>query len=136
MSEAPIKQRLLNGARVLGSLWNSGIRCQVKWRQCGCEAPKRTKFCEGKKQWDKLAGQADPKRLAIKDSPTYILDMMTNAELDAAAVTMKIDLPEVGVVAVGSKGEISFSALELVGPEALKAVMMILRKFPGAKVIG
>ncbi len=133
---APIKQRLLNGARVLGALWNSGVRCQVKWHYCACEAPKRTKFCEAKKQWLNLAEQADPPRTGGDVSTaTYVLDRMTNAELDAAAITMKIEMPEVGVVSVGSKGEISFTALEKVGPDALRAVMMILRKFPGAKVI-
>jgi hypothetical protein len=138
MNAAPIKQRLLNGAKVLGGLWNSGIRCQVKWRKCECAGEQRTKFCEGKKQWLDLARKADPPRVpgGGGDSPTLVLDLMTTAELDAATVTMKVDIPDVGEISVGSKGEISFTALQKVGPDAIRAVVMILRKFPGAKVIG
>ena len=135
---APTKTRLLTGAKLLGSLWNSQIRCPGGWRECTCEEAARTKFCRGKRQWLALAveDRAPHVRYVDKESPIYLLECMTTAELDVLGVTVKIEMQEVGVVSVGSKGEISWKALYETGPETLKAVMLILRKFPGSKLVG
>lgn len=137
-TSAPIKTRLLNGARLLGTLWNSQVRCPNGWKECACVDAEKTKFCRGKTQWLVLATEdrAPHVRYVDRESSIYLLECMSTAELDATGVTVKIEMQEVGVISVGSKGEISWKALYETGPETFKAAMMILRKFPGSKLVG
>lgn len=137
-STAPVATRLLNGAKMLGSLWNSQIRCPRGWQECQCEESERTKFCKAKRQWLALGLEhREPHiRYVNPESPIYLLECMTTAELDLTGVTVTVEIPEIGRIKVGAKGEITWKALYETGPETLKAVMMILRQFPGSKLAG
>ena len=119
LSDAPVPARLLNGARVLGKLWNEKTRCPNGWAYCDDSADhERTTFCKAKYQWLKLAmGVRDAVAKSSREervSDKFIVSCMTDAELDASCITMKIEIPEVGLVALPRHdGQMS---VELDGP--------------------
>lgn len=134
VTEAPVGARLLNGARLLGQLFRSGVRCNLGGWSMGC-CPNPTKFCQAKTQWMRLAEKAGRE---IEMTDWGVIEAMTFSEFSATGLTMKVDLGEIGVVGVGSRSEIPIADFLLIAqnPESMKSVLKVLRSFPGSKVTG
>jgi hypothetical protein len=123
-----MNDRLLNGARMLGALWHSGKQCQDGWYpRCSC--PEKTQFCLVKAQWVALA-KKDGRAL---DDERMIVEAMTAQELSESGMTIVLD----NGIRVGPAGELSAEeAARLVAtPDAIPAVMKVLKSFPGARVV-
>jgi len=126
-----IQQRLANGARVLGKMWLDGERCPKGWKSTECECTPKSRFCKAKAQWIDLALQDGR---MIEEGDYGLPLMMTASEWDNSGLTLKIEIPEVGVVGVGPKGSISMMELEKITPETMPSILKIFKFFPGAKV--
>lgn len=141
------KARLLKGSRVLGQFWLAGDRCQEGWSvhgikppegvevpkapECVCE--KKSRFCKAKVQWINLAIEEGR---GLLDDPYGIPLMMMASDWDATGLTLKIDLPEIGMVGIGPNGITSMTELAKISqaPESLHSMMNIWKMFPGSRV--
>lgn len=130
----PVEIRLVNGAKVLGQLYRAGGRCEEGWA-CGCSR-KISKFCIAKGQWLALAIQAS-RPLPDQDGPFALIEMMTPAEFDASGLTLTVELPEIGTVKIGPKGQMSMADLLTLAanPESAKGTFKVLQGFPGSRVV-
>lgn len=123
-----MNDRLLNGARMLGALWHSGKQCQDGWYpRCSC--PEKTQFCLVKLQWVALA-KTDGRAV---DDERMIVEAMTAKELAESGMTITLD----NGVKIGPAGEITVdeAARLVAAPEAIPAVLKVLKSFPGARVV-
>jgi hypothetical protein len=133
-------RRLLKGARILGEIWERGDRCGLGWsKECDCESP--NPFCEAKARWLKLVEQeraAGEKRpwTPKSDHPFYIADVMKVSEVVATKVTVKLEVPDVGTIKVGPKGDYTWKAYRalMAEPGSMIRMQHILKLFPGSKV--
>jgi hypothetical protein len=122
-----MNDRLLNGARMLGALWGNGQKCRSGWLpECSCPEP--TQFCKVKVQWVALTRQdgrtINPDRM--------IVEAMTARELEESGRTIELDNGvKIGPAGMVSTGE---AAALVATPEAVPAVLKVLKAFPGAKV--
>jgi len=138
------KERLLKGAKVLGDFWRAGARCTEEWSSfgasldpsyglgCVCEA--KSKFCKAKAQWVGLA--KDDGRVSA-EGPFDVALMMTAEEWDRTGLTLKVEIPDVGVVGVGGpKGVIPMKQMEKVSlaPATMASILKIFKVFPGSNV--
>jgi hypothetical protein len=128
---------LVNGARLLGQLWRQNIRCADGWSDtCGDRQP--TKFCKAKRQWLDLLSQdrqeGDYRPLPDFGREAFLLEAMNPDEFEATGMTVEYDIPTVGRVKVGPKGEIPAAMLRE-EPVTIKAVLQVLETFPDAKVL-
>lgn len=150
---APVKARLLNGARLLGKLWaQAGPKCAWGWEPCP-HSP-RPRFCEAKIQWIRLA-QSAGKEL---HTDRTLIESMSIEEFDASGLTIVVTIPGLQAIVcsrgaggagcetidtpdrnvrVGAKGVTSMKEFaRLAGdPAGAESVFKILDAFPGAKVI-
>lgn len=129
----PADRRLVNGAKLLGSLWRAGDRCMNGW-SVGCLDSAPSGFCEAKAQWIELARETGR---TISEEPFRLAVAMTDEELEATGMTLSIDIPEYGPVRLGPKGSMTpAQAAELAGrPAEFAAVMRVLGTFPGSKMV-
>ena len=154
-AKPPAAERLLRGAKVLGTLWMKNIRCPMAWQYSVCTCEPKTEFCKARALWMELltseivamnrdaglVGDADIDGGAVRlDEPSTDFDLimqMTAAEFEASGLTLVLEFPEIGTVKVGPKGSIPWKAFVLKTKNAndLKIVMKVLRDFPGAKVV-
>jgi hypothetical protein len=138
------KERLLKGAKVLGDFWQAGERCTEEWSSfgasldpsyglgCVCEA--KSKFCKAKAQWVSMA--KDDGRGAA-EGPFDVALMMTAEEWDRTGLTLKVEIPDVGVVGVGGpKGVIPMKQMKIVSlaPATMASILKIFKVFPGSNV--
>jgi hypothetical protein len=133
----PIRQRLINGAKILGDLWReTAEHCDDLWAmKCSCDTP--SMFCKGKLHWVKLAKEqlssGGVRQLPKQDHSYALFEMMTAEEVAATRVTVNISIPGHGVVKVGPDG-VDPSILK-VSPDLLEATKLVLETFPGSKVV-
>lgn len=123
-----MNDRLLKGALMLGALWHSGKQCQDGWYpRCSC--PEKTQFCLVKVQWVALA-QKDGRGV---DGERMIVEAMTAKEFSESGMTITLD----NGVKIGPAGELAVdeAARLVAAPEAIPAVLKVLKSFPGAKVV-
>lgn len=130
---AGISERLLNGAKLLGQLWRSGVRCGSGW-SAGCLCGSPVKFCRAKEQWMRLADKAG--RTVDVASQWAFIEAMTIDELEATGLTLTRDLGDLGKVKVGPAGDFPVREfMKICGDqESLKSVLRVIRKFPGSRV--
>lgn len=130
--------RLLRGARILGRLWQGGPRCADGWsRRCSC-TPK-TESCVAKLKWIEMVLDYGPDQLALAswtgDEPYFVIEAMTVSQFEATGLTVRVDIPGRGIIAIGPKGTCWKTLTDLAQvpeqeeDEAWKAVMMIQRMF-------
>ncbi|MGH9390189.1 MAG: hypothetical protein ACRD1Z_11285 [Vicinamibacteria bacterium] len=136
MSDAkdlPLPQRLVNGAKLLGKLWSAGKRCAALWNpSCDCE--EKNDHCRGKARWVELFGKSDPVReLVLGDFG--VIESMRCSELTASGLTAKVEIPDIGILTVGPKGQVPLEELFRGDYDGMKTVAQVLREFPGARVI-
>jgi hypothetical protein len=146
IEDLPLPDRLINGARILGTAWRSGDRCEKGWslesadadgEEWICACPKRTRFCKAKVQWLTLAIRDG----RIPEPGSMALAVLMNAaEWDVTGVAMTMDLGAAGSVKVGTgpKAAISRTRLERLSkeaPETLAAVLKVTKIFPGTTVV-
>lgn len=125
------KDRLLTGAQKLGKLWNEGQRCTDGWASyCTCEIPKT--FCKGKELWMSLAAGEGR---GLGEGPFEVVEAMLASEFEASKLTMVVEVPDLGKVRVGPKGEVPWKSFLGQDIEALRTVLSILTSFPGSKVV-
>lgn len=130
MVESEVGARLLRGASVLGRLHAKEEAGKCGWAvECACGEP--APWCKAKALWVKLAVE-DGRKVEGELWQTF-----TKEELAEAKLTVTLDIPGLGHVKVGPKGDLPWDAVDKVGGEAetLRAVLMILRNFPGSKVL-
>lgn len=131
--DLPAHIRLVNGAKMLGDLWRDGLRCRGGWRaKCDCE--KSTKFCRAKLQWASMAS-AERGPGIFSGTPFEIIEAMTGEEFRASDLTIELEVPEFDRVKVGPRGDVSYDDVAKTDV-GLRAVVMVLKKFPGSKVVG
>jgi hypothetical protein len=149
MSDLSIDERLKNGARLLGKLLHSGVKCSAGWSGMVCSCRPRNRFCEAKAQWvamkkEQLAARGENIRdIVAPEHPCAIALLMSIDEFEAAAITMPMTLPGRGddapdvVLRVGAKGQIGMRELRALSdiPDALSSVMNVLSTFPGSRVV-
>jgi hypothetical protein len=93
---AHLRARLLRGAKVLGTLWRSGARCEGEWSAvCPCEP--QGIFCRAKERWVKifgeLHGEEEVARLRRDGGRFGLLLAMTVRQFEATGLTLLIELP-------------------------------------------
>lgn len=134
MIDLDAKARLLKGAGYLGKLWQGNVRCQSGFKlACACEP--KTKFCEAKALWLKLAGE-DSRVVGGSEDEFAVVNLMTLPEREATGLTVTVDYPGVGPVRVGPSGDIPWKLHGAMDPDSVKSVLMILKTFAGSKVVG
>jgi hypothetical protein len=132
---ATIPSRLLNGARILGSLWQAGVRCRSEWSGvCPCEKP--VEFCVAKKKWLGLVLELYegkyPYELTGMEG-LLVLECMDSKMFEATGLTILLAPPGVRApLRVGRRGTCGQTILDLVAiPEgkdrddAIEAVILI-----------
>lgn len=142
-----LSDRLLKGARMLGNLWRSKLRCARGWAiepqdlvpgfavfgPCLC--PKKTKFCEARVLWLNLALEANQ---FIESGEHGLADTMTAAQWDATGLTMTVESEKAGTLRLGSKATISAAHLAKLSenPDAAISILALTRAFPKARIEG
>lgn len=124
-----MKDRLKNGARMLGALWHSGKKCKEGWLPgCSCGSG-QTQFCIVKLQWVALA-QKEGRAI---EPDLMIVEAMTATELEETGMTIILD----NGLRIGPSGSISVKEAARLAyePEAIPAVLQVLKSFPGARVV-
>lgn len=140
--EPNTRDRMLKGARLIGDFWRAGDRCAEGWRTfevdadpayaAGCACGERsTRFCKAKRQWLVLAKQGGRD---LSPDPFGLALAMTASEWDATGLTMRVEFPEVGTVAVGAKGSIPMKELAKLTTETLPPILLLFKNFPGSQV--
>jgi hypothetical protein len=133
VEEKTLEERLMKGARIIGELWRLKERCPKGFapEECACE--KKTRFCKAKAQWLGLAF-ADA-RESVEGEYDLAL-MMKGLEWDATGLTLKWDLEGVGLIHVGSKGNLKMADLLALmeNPESARSVLGLMKSFPGSQV--
>jgi hypothetical protein len=132
---AIIPSRLLNGAKILGSLWQAGVRCRSEWSGvCPCEKP--VEFCIAKKKWLglvlELYGGKYPHELTGAEG-LLVLECMDSKMFEATGLTILLALPKTRApLRIGRRGTCGQTILDLVsipdGPDrndAVEAVILI-----------
>jgi len=133
-SDLDLSTRLLNGARVLGSIWkNAEEPKSCGWGFCGCyHSGQGTKWCEAKRQFYVLLTKTgrDP-----HSGDFAVIESMTLAEADAANVVVEVEVP-VGKIRVGGGGAISWADLgKMTGsPKEAASLFQVLSNFKGSVV--
>jgi hypothetical protein len=139
----PVADRLKRGAAMLGELWRKGIRCSEEWSvlcpdadptliaECFCET--KTTFCHAKIQWLKLAMDSGRE---IVDGEFGLILAMNGSEWDASGLTVKFDIPGVGIHGIGPAGVMGRQdILKLCeAPDTLGSILNMMKSFPGMKV--
>lgn len=134
VKDLPLAERLVRGASVMGRLWREGKKCERIWAfDCNCDEAKKTDFCKAKAQWTKLYLEGG--REIDFGGDFGIIEAMTSGELNASGLTLTLDVPEIGKVKVGPKGDLPWADFCRLGAEVLPTVMKVLKAFPGSKVI-
>lgn len=139
VSEKPLNERLLEGARVLGALFRSGQKCKGGFRlvaddgapDCPCQAP--TKFCKAKIQWALLALSAERD---LEEGEYGLILTMRLSELEASGFTVTFEFPETGALKAGPKGACTTRDLVELwkDPESAGHVLRLMARFPGSKM--
>jgi hypothetical protein len=138
--DQPIWQRLLEGAKVLGQLWQKYKGCAKAWdvsEVCACLADQKpSPFCRARTRWLTLALEAGRE---VVDGEWGLFYSMTASEWDATGLTIKIELLDIGgVVAVGPAGAVTMRGLAQIaekgGKEGLRGALKIIQSFEGSKI--
>jgi hypothetical protein len=137
MNAAPIGERLLKGAYILGYNWKRRVRCQNGWRQdCTCEP--KTSFCKAKLHWLKLAAMdlqdGAERYIPEADNDYYIIETMKIAEFKKMGLTLNIELKGGGVLNFGPNSDLPLGEIAQ-DDELSKAVSSIVKAFPGAEIV-
>lgn len=144
------KERLKNGAVLLGELWRANERCASGWaitmgsitddvnteeavETWACRCPEKNKFCKAKTHWLKLAvlDLREP-----KGGEYGLAAMMTAQEWNLTKLTYSVDIPDLGVIGIGPKGvvdAVGFAKLHET-PDCRAAILRLLKVFKGAKI--
>lgn len=123
-----MNDRLLKGARMLGALWHSGKQCQDGWYpRCSCV--EKSQFCLVKLQWTALA-RTDGRTV---EDERMIVEAMTAQELLESGMTITLD----NGIRIGPAGELTVdeAARMVATPDAIPAILKVLKSFPGARVV-
>lgn len=138
--DLPTSARLVNGSRLLGQLWRDGIRCQDGWRaKCDCENP--TRFCRAKVQWASMVATVLERRGGddvFSGTDFEIVEAMTGQELVSSGLTLNLEVPGFGRLKVGPKGDVGYDVVAAASQTdimGLKAILAVIKKFPGSKVV-
>lgn len=128
---AETRQRLKNGAKVLGKMWLDGIRCPEGWKSVECGCNPKGKFCKAKKQWVDLALQDGR---MIEEGDFDLILMMTAEEWDNTGLTLKVEIPDTGTIGIGPKGSIGMVELAKVSSDTMPSILKVFKCFPGSRV--
>lgn len=147
-----IEGRLKKGATKIGELWREGKRCSSGWgvkevdfqegedtlksmERWACQCAEKTDFCKGKSTWFRLA-VTDCRE--VIEGEHGVPFMMTAEEWDLTKLTMKVEIPEVGIVEIGPKGPVTMTDMmkHMPAPDGLKSTLRVLKTFPGSRVQG
>jgi hypothetical protein len=128
-----VEERLMKGARIIGELWRLKERCPKGFAAEECVCEKKTRFCKAKSQWLDLA--LIDAREPIEGEYDLAL-MMKGLEWDATGLTLKWDLEGVGLINVGTKGNLKMADLIALmeNPESARSVLGLMKSFPGSQV--
>lgn len=130
----PIAERLMKGALALGKLWKEQVRCDGGW-SVECPEQKKNKFCEAKRLWCNLLFEsARPHDPPDPSNKFWVVESMTRKEFEAADIVMVVEIPGIGTVRVGKRGDVPFASLARMSIEGLASVNLVLKAFPGAVV--
>lgn len=130
MPEHETQERLAKGAAVLARIHREEGTGPCGWTaECQCPTPGR--WCAAKRRWLELATGIRDK----VDGPFGLIDMMKISEVDAAGITVVIEMPE-GRIEVGTHGQISWTHfLSLTANvEEARSLLRILNNFRGSVV--
>src|SRR4029077_15169460 len=150
VAERPTAERLLDGATQIGAFYRAGDRCATMgWRvepvpgaescevqiepedlcKCGVKA---TRFCSAKVKGLHLA-LCEPRD--IQSGEFGLAWTMSGKEWDAPGLALLWDPPEIGVMKVGKRADVTMADLNAlsVDPMSGRTTLILLKKFPGAK---
>lgn len=151
VEELPIPERLLAGAKLLGRLWRSGVRCATGgWSgSCAC-GPKKTQFCGAKAQWCKMKSAqlgSDVVRAHCHPDPAAdplaMVKVMNAAEIDSLGLTVVFRIAGQGdvehTIGAGTGKTSSLKMADLVQladkPDGAWSVFTLLGMMKGSKVV-
>jgi hypothetical protein len=140
-AEQPVSERLLRGAAHMGRLWLKKIKAECGWAfACPCMIDgTMTEWCKAKALWFKLAVEDRRVTGETADGPFALIELMTVDEVVATKLTVTFDLPGLGEIMLGPKGqmlwETFFSLVKDQNGKSLETVFAVLKNFPGAKVV-
>lgn len=104
--KAVLPSRLLAGAKILGDLWRSGVKCQSGWSGI-CPCDEKTDFCDAKARWIGLLVELHgglPYELSGNEG-YLVLEAMTVKMFEATGLTIRIARPGDRVpLRIGPKG--------------------------------
>jgi hypothetical protein len=130
----PLHERLLRGAVVLGKLWQAKKGGECGWH-LGCQCKDVGDWCKAKMLWVRLAIEGERVSEEAGSGPFGVIEIMMVKEFAAARLTMTLDLPDLGKIAVGPKGQIPWETFASLDAQGLGTVLSVLKSFPGAKVV-
>ena len=99
---------------------------------CKCGA-KATRFCRAKVKWLHLA-LCEPRD--IQSGEYGLAWTMSSVEWDATGLKLLWDPPEIGVIKVGKKAEVTMADLLALSADPMsgRTTLTLMKKFPGAKM--
>jgi len=126
--EKSIKERLIDGAKILGGMWKESPekdRCSKGWSlYCDCDKD----FCTGKRLWKSIA-KLEGRDLENTDHPFGMIEVMKPSELDAARLTLTIQVGE-DLIRVGINGQVPWKELQKIDDQSgLNSFMKVLAHF-------
>lgn len=139
VAEKPVVERLLRGAAHMGRLWLSKkVVAGCGWT-LGCQCASITEWCKAKVLWVRLAIEDERVTSETGNGPFGIIELMSTEEIVASKLTVTFDLPDLGKLALGPKGQIPwetfFALVKDKDGKSFETVLSVLRGFPGAKVV-
>jgi hypothetical protein len=137
--ERPLAQRLLAGAKVLGTLWKKKVRCKEGWRivwedgHPDCPCVPQGNFCKAKLQWVMLAIEAGRD---LSEGPFGLIETMTVSEVDALGIPVGAAIEGVGPfrIGIGGNAEAKYLAELAKDPESANHIFALMKAFPGSKM--
>lgn len=106
LKDIGLYKRLLDGARVLGTLHEGGQVCVTGNWSLSCACHPESNFCKAKKRWLTLYEEWGSNHLQDLDplSPHYLIEAMTTNMLEKLNITLTVQLPTGQSIKVGPDG--------------------------------
>jgi len=137
VAEKPVVERLLRGAAHMGKLWLAkAVKAECGWA-LDCRCPEPSSWCKAKALWLRLAVEDERVTSETIDGPFALVALMSAEEIVATKLTVTFDLPDLGKIMLGPKGQMTwetFFGLARDG-KSFETVLAVLKGFPGAKVV-
>lgn len=137
--EKTVVERLLRGAAHMGRLWLAKKEAAACGWTLGCTCTAPSAWCKAKALWLRLAIEDERVTSETEEGPFALLALMSVEELVATRLTVTFDLPDLGKIMLGPKGQIPwetfFALVKDRDGKSFETVLSVLKGFPGAKVV-